>query len=384
MQGLRVGVTGARKGGELVAALERRGALVTWGPTLAPDQPESDAQLLVETRTILDAAPGWLVLSTGVGVRMWVEAAGRLGHGEALLRLLRATPTLARGSKAWGALRTLGVEPVFVSPLETDADVVAWLQPRVRASETVAVQLHGAGGLAEYQALESQGARLLSVTPYRCELPDELGAAKRLILDVLDGRIDVLVATSATAARNLLAIAAQMELESELVAALRPDRGVVVAAVGPVTAEALEDLGVPVGVMPKRARTGELIRSIEGWAQRRELVTWPAGTGAIELVPHLREARAGDLTVVLGEREFGVLAALVRRPGIACSQELLAREAFGHDAPDDLSVVKHHVLRIRRKLGPWAATIQTVRGVGYRYLPHAISGYPTGEQRRGA
>jgi DNA-binding response OmpR family regulator len=45
----------------------------------------------------------------------------------------------------------------------------------------------------------------------------------------------------------------------------------------------------------------------------------------------------------------------------------LAMAAFGHDIPDDSTAIRLHVLRIRRRIGAYGATIETVRGVGYRY-----------------
>ena len=53
LQGMRIGVTAARKGRELATAFERSGALVAWGPTLATVPPERDLLLADETAAIL-------------------------------------------------------------------------------------------------------------------------------------------------------------------------------------------------------------------------------------------------------------------------------------------------------------------------------------------
>lgn len=373
MDGLRVGVTGARKGAELTEALERRGAIVTWGPTVETVPPESDAQLLAETDAILASQPDWFAASTGVGLCAWIEAADTHGRGKALRALVEAARTVARGPKAVGALRALGVKPEFVSPQETDADVAAWLGMSMRPGEVVAVQVHGADVGRAYRELERREIRVLRAVSYRCVLPGDRAPARRLIDRIVNGDVDVVVSTSAPAACNLVAIAAEMGWRAPLECALR--ERVAVAAVGPVTATAFERAGISVSIMPQRFRTGELIRALDSWDRRR---SWAYGdgrrlTGPIMLVPDRRLARVGDHTAALGEREFALLAALVRRPHIVCRMDLLARETWGCQASDDPLHVKHLIFRVRRKLGPAAPTIQTVRGVGYRYDPSACA-----------
>jgi uroporphyrinogen-III synthase len=373
MDGLRVGVTGARKGAELTEALERRGAIVTWGPTVETVPPESDAQLLDETDAILTARPNWVAGSTGTGLRAWVEAADAHGRGEALRALLTTARAVARGPKAVAAFRAFEVKPEFVSPQETDADVATWLGYHVRVGDTVAVQVHGADAGQAYQELENSKVTVLRAAPYRCVLPKDRAPARHLIEQIVSGKIDVVVSTSAPAASNLAAIAAEMGRRDPLECALR--ERVAVAAVGPVTATAFERAGIGVSIMPQRFRTGDLIRALDSWDRRR---SWAYGdgyrlTGPITLVPDQRVARVGDHTATLGEREFALLAALVRRPHIVCRMDLLARETWGCKASDDAIHVKHLVFRVRRKLGAGAATIQTVRGVGYRYDPSACA-----------
>lgn len=372
LDGLRAWVTAARKGRELTTLLERRGADVTWVPTLAADRPVDEPRLLTEIDAVLAARPRWVVASTGVGVRAWIEAARRHGREQMLLQLLRSTTVAARGPKARGALRQVDVNPAFVSPQETDADVADWLHGRVEPGDAVAVQHDGAAGEdSPYRRLvERAGVRLLAVAPYRCTLPRDPGPARTAIRRLLAGELDMVVCTSAPAARNLVAVAADLRLEAEVADALTGRSAA--AAVGPVTAAALEDAGIPVAVMPVQPRTGELVRAVASWWARREALTTCAP--GIELTPAGRVARIGTRAVVLGEVEFGVLAALVRRPHVVCSPQLLAREAWGHRAPTDPAAVKHPVARLRRKLGSAAATIQTVASVGYRYSPGALEG----------
>lgn len=365
LDGLRVGVTSSRKGAELVAALERRGAAVMLGPTIGGDVPVPVSRILADTDTIIDARPDWLVASTGVGMRLWVGAAAEHGRLEDLRAVAGAARCVARGAKATGGLQELRVRPVWSSERQTDADVAGWLAGRVLPGEVVAVQLHGSALDATWEPLRAAGADVLSVATYRHALPERLAPAEALVTAILAGDLDVVTFTSPGAARNLVAIAEAggADRRRALIAAFR-DR-VAAAVIGPVTASALEALGVPVWVAPRRWRTGDLLRSLESWAATRSAL--PAARPQLQLSPETHAVTVPDGScVALGERGFAVLAALARRPGVVCPPEQLLAEAWGHAAPNDPSAIKHQVARLRRKLAGTGVRIATVRGVGYR------------------
>jgi uroporphyrinogen-III synthase len=365
LQGLRIAVTSRRKGPELVAALERRGAEVLHGPAIGGDEPVPAAEIVADTEAVLDAGPDWLVASTGVGVRLWAQAAERHGHLEPLRAAAAKARCVARGPKAVGGLQALGVRPVWCSRAQTDADVAGWLARRVLEGEVVALQLHGGGLPTTFAPVHEAGGDVLSVMTYRHRVPDDVGPAVALVDAIADAEIDAVTLTSPGAARNLLAIARQHRPErvAELVEALRTR--VATAVIGPVTASALEEEGIPVWLTPLRPRTGELLRSLEAWAlRRREVHTAPPRLRLLPGSHAVLTPCGGELE--LGERGFAVLAALARRPGVVCSPQQVLAEAWGHEAPEDPSAVKHHIGRLRRRLAASGVEIRTVRGVGYR------------------
>lgn len=364
MQGARVAVTANRKGAELAALLERRGAEVLLGPTLSGDVAAPDDAILADTRAILDADPRWLVATTGVGMRMWVEVADRGGLGDDLRSLVHRARCVARGAKAVGGLAPLGVKPDWVSPNNTDRDVASWLRSRMLPGDTIAVQQHG-GHPTVYDVLVDDGADLLSVLPYRWELPDDPEPAREVIRAAVAGDLDVVSFTSAGAVSNLFVLARDMgdQVLTDLRQALSGT--VAVASVGPVTAEAVEAEGGVNTIVPRRWRTADLVRALEGWWQRRGEV----GTDLrLRLHPARSCASVSDRDIELGPREYAVLAALARRPGVLVRTEDLVVEGWGHEAPDDAGMVKHQVARLRRKLDGTDVRIETVRGAGYRIV----------------
>ncbi len=271
LHGLRVGVTAGRKGAELVAALERRGARPTWGRTVGGDQPEPDEAIMAQTEAVLSAGPRWLAASTGVGMRLWAEVAERHGCLEDLRAVVHDARRVARGPKAVGGMQAVfDVRPEWVADLETDSEVAEHLLAVADTGDTVAVQLHG-GPSRAYDALERAGLEVLPVLPYRSVLPDEAGPALTLVQRILDGEIDLLVFTSPGAAHNLLILA--RDLGPDVPARVREQVAaeVAVAAVGPVTAGACRQIGLGVTITPRRFRTGELLREIDRWTEHAGL-----------------------------------------------------------------------------------------------------------------
>jgi two-component system phosphate regulon response regulator PhoB len=71
-----------------------------------------------------------------------------------------------------------------------------------------------------------------------------------------------------------------------------------------------------------------------------------------------------DLTAT----EFKLLTTLGQRRGRVQTREKLLQEVWGYDNIIDTRTVDTHMRRLREKLGLEARYLDTVRGVGYRFL----------------
>jgi two-component system phosphate regulon response regulator PhoB len=71
-----------------------------------------------------------------------------------------------------------------------------------------------------------------------------------------------------------------------------------------------------------------------------------------------------DLTAT----EFKLLTVLAQRRGRVQSREKLLQDVWEYDNLIDTRTVDTHMRRLREKLGPVAKYLDTVRGVGYRFL----------------
>jgi two-component system phosphate regulon response regulator PhoB len=71
-----------------------------------------------------------------------------------------------------------------------------------------------------------------------------------------------------------------------------------------------------------------------------------------------------DLTLT----EFKLITLMAQRCGRVQSREQLLSDVWEYHSPIDTRTVDTHVRRLREKLGPAARHLDTVRGVGYRFV----------------
>jgi hypothetical protein len=75
--------------------------------------------------------------------------------------------------------------------------------------------------------------------------------------------------------------------------------------------------------------------------------------------------------VALSKLEFEVFKYLYERPGAVVERAALLRDVWGYDYAGGSNIIEALVASLRRKLGERAAAIETVRGVGYRFVASA-------------
>jgi two-component system OmpR family response regulator len=93
--------------------------------------------------------------------------------------------------------------------------------------------------------------------------------------------------------------------------------------------------------------------------------------GDLHLDPATREVGRGDRPIRLSAKEFALLEAFMRRPGLVLSRLQLIEHAWDFAYENRSNVVDVYVRRLRRKIDePFGrASLETVRGAGYRLRP---------------
>lgn len=89
--------------------------------------------------------------------------------------------------------------------------------------------------------------------------------------------------------------------------------------------------------------------------------------GGVTLDLRTRRANVGGKEIDLSAREFTLAEIFMLNPGQVLSREQLLDHVWGYDFDPGSNVVDVYVGYLRKKFG--AATITTVRGMGYRFTP---------------
>lgn len=365
LTGTRLLVTAQRRSADLALALIRRGADVDVAATLGVETQIDEEALLACTRELIDAPADIVVITTGIGFRGWLETAETAGLSEALLESLHRSRIIARGPKARGALQAAGLIADWVAESETSQEILAFLGAEGVRGQRIAVQQHGAGDDGLASAFTSLGAEVSGLVVYRWGPPHDPAAVERSVLEVAQGRYDAVLFTSAPGASAWLEAIDDAGLWSPITD-LICTRQILLAAVGPVTAQPLRDRGFD-PLVPARGRLGALVRSVvmELDAEHRSVAT-PAGR------LHVR-ATATTLDhqpVSVSPSGLAVLRVLACNAGDVVSRPALLDILPGDST--DPHAVDVAVGRLREAFGP-ACPIETVYKRGYR-LTLALDG----------
>jgi len=354
----------------MVEALTRLGARVLWAPTVEV-VPAPAATLERQTAVALAVDPVWVVVTTAEGLDRWVEGAGAARAD--VLGLLSGAKVAARGAKAAAACQRHGVTSVLTSPTERGVDLAGVVAGLAEAGDGVLVVVDGKASPDVVAELRAADLVVHTVAPYRwgvpaATAPGRLLAAGELVRALCAGEVDALVFTSPPAVDGLFTVAASLGQEKAMDGALSrsgSDR-VLVAAIGPATAEALEERGVRVGVCPLQPRIPALANA---------LAAAPIGYRSfgrpepLVLDPRTRSVTGPGGAVELSDLQFALLASLARRPGMTCPTSVLLREVWGEGgAAGPAARRRLEVLasRLRARLMPVEVNLATVPKRGYR------------------
>lgn len=235
---------------ELFAAmLERRGATVVRCPMVAILDAPDPTPVLDWSRKFAGGGCDDLVLLTGEGLRRILSciAAHEPSLRESFVRALGSVRKITRGPKPARALRELGLKTDIAAERPTTDGVIASLRALELKGRRVGVQLYGAEPnkpLVEF--LRLAGADVSTVAPYVYADAADDQAVANLLAQLTSGGIDAIAFTSTPQVERLFAVAPAEEVRSALSRTL-------VAAIGPVVAEALHRRGVQSRLMPEES-----------------------------------------------------------------------------------------------------------------------------------
>ena len=243
--------------------------VTTYGgePISAPSMREVPLESNTEAVAFADGLErgefGLVILMTGVGTRALIATIERVrGSRDGFIDALRRSRIVARGPKPVAALREFQV-PVWVTAPEPNTwrEILSILDSR--SSELslqglrVAVQEYGVSNPDLLGGLRERGAVVTAVPVYQWALPEDLEPLRGACRALSEGRIDVILFTTATQVVHLLSVAESLGLGRSVIDGIKK---AVVASVGPTTSEGLRERGTDPDLEASHPKMGFLVR----------------------------------------------------------------------------------------------------------------------------
>ena len=261
--GKRVLVTRPREQApELVDRLTALGAESIEAPMIRMAPPEDPDPLLNAA-----AAPeefDWIIFTSANAVDAFMTA---LLDGERDVRALKGPRICTSGTATAEKLASYGIK-VDLVPHEFRGDAVVSALLALGPMKDVRVLLPRAdiGREVIAEGLRDAGAIVTEVVAYRTILEDAQREGDPDIYGMLlEGKIDVATFTSPSAIRNFAKIHGADQVADLL-------KNTVVATIGPVTADAARQLGIPVTIQPKTYTVAALVDAIAAYYAAQETV----------------------------------------------------------------------------------------------------------------
>lgn len=117
----------------------------------------------------------------------------------------------------------------------------------------------------------------------------------------------------------------------------------------------------PFGMMEMVSHVKAVLRRCEPGPERTLL-----SLNGLTLDPAEHTVTADGARVSLTRKEFELLRLFLSSPGVVFTREMLLAAVWDAEYAGETRTVDMHIRTLRQKLGPRAAMIETVRGVGYR------------------
>ena len=121
----------------------------------------------------------------------------------------------------------------------------------------------------------------------------------------------------------------------------------------------------------------ELVARVRAVLRRGSRELHPAGdyhAGLLTLSPERHEVQVDGQSVALTYKEFLLLQLLLENRDRVLTREMLLDRVWDLGAERENRTLDVHIRTLRSKLGPAAAYIRTVRGVGYRFVEDHTEG----------
>jgi uroporphyrinogen-III synthase len=267
--GLRVLSLESRRAVEIEKLIRSQNGVPLVAPAMREVPIERHPQALAFAERLFRGEFDIVILLTGVGARYLnqvIEARWPVG---AFADALRRVSVIVRGPKPMAVMREWGVPVAAMAPEPNTWREVMAVMPACTgedgAPKQIAVQEFGRPSPELLDALTARGAIVTPVPVYQWELPVDLEPLREAARRLAAGEFEVVLLTTGVQIEHLLRVAADMRIEEAMRSGLKR---AVVASIGPVTSEALADLGLVPDFEPSHPKMGILVQETASEARR--------------------------------------------------------------------------------------------------------------------
>lgn len=264
LAGLRILSLESRRAEEMAKLILAYGGQPVVAPSMREVPLESNVDALDFARQLFDGGFDMVIFLTGVGTRALARVIATSYPVEQFVEALKKVVIVARGPKPIAALKELGVPVILAVPEpNTWRDVLRSLDEKAASlpldRKRVAVQEYGSSNPELLRGLAERGAVVTPVPVYQWALPEDTAPLRNAIAALTRGEIDIILFTTSHQVPNLLQVAAEMKLQSDL---RRSFSRILVGSIGPVTSEELRAQGIAPDFEPSHPKMGFLINEL--------------------------------------------------------------------------------------------------------------------------
>ncbi|MBC7966021.1 MAG: uroporphyrinogen-III synthase [Fuerstia sp.] len=257
----------SRRADEMCSLILRHGGQPLSAPSMREIPIEDNPVAIQFVQDVIAGKFPVVILLTGGGTEALFEVARSQDMYEQLIEAFRQTSLIIRGPKPAAVLSKVGLKYAVRAPEpNTWRELVGAIDESgiVIDGQAVAVQEYGLPNARLYAELQTRGAIVTPVPVYRWALPEDITPLETALRETAEGRVDLLLFTSANQVSNVLTVAEQCGKLAEIRGAL--ENRTQVASIGPTCSEALTENGFPVHFEASPPKMGQLVRgAIEAW-----------------------------------------------------------------------------------------------------------------------
>lgn len=321
----------SRRADDMIQLVRRCGGRPISAPTMREVALDSNTAALAFADRLFAGAIDMVVFLTGVGTQVLDASIATRHPPTRFAEALKGIITVARGPKPAAVLRKLGVKATINVPEpNTWEDVLAALDGAQHpiAGQHVAVQEYGRSNVKLLDGLRQRGADVIAVPVYRWGLPEDLGPLRDAIAQIVAGKVDIVLVTTATQVDHLFRVA---ESDGSATALRDAMRRTVIGSVGPVASDAVRGHGMTVDHEPDGPHMSHLVHDMARLGGRLLHRKRTADDGGIDTNRWRRVdmvwPSAADTTTAVPARSDSVLLKACRREPTPYTPIWLMRQA---------------------------------------------------------